>query len=481
MAASSALAWLGGAEETPTNKEAVETPTNKVVASLTADSWADASEPVWPGYGYEAVETPAYPSRPTTYRAADHHPVAPPPPPPEVAKSSMTESHFFEPSGAPFKGIAASLGIGQSPLRLLQGTWVDWEKRSRWYTVNGEICRVRGYQPGRPIGESSKGTYRIVVIDDGVYWGTNQAYVLKWLANGDIIEWQSTDRHRRGFWWYRYTEDDAAAAQWSGSTWRETVADNTWVNEQSEHNRSDPSALLDLIVKRVGADGEKLSNVAGRFGVRFKAIGYEGGTFPDFINSSGVLVISDEYVYRVGYEHSRWRLAGKAKANGKRGEGKAGGKKGKRKDDENGDQAEEEEEEEEEDDDDESSPSDDEDEDKEESDDSREKAKGKGKRKGKEKSKDKGGAGKATDKGKAGKGGNDSAALLEEIVRFIGKSADTTISVLGMKFAPSFNNVVRTNTGRNDGSFKAWLSSSGRFQFVPHESRHNLCYVKVRR
>merc|ERR1712228_741592 len=138
-------------------------------------------------------------------------------------------------------------------------------------------------------------------------------------------------------------------------------------NEESESSGIDASALLDQIVERVGTNGDTLANIAGRFGTRFKHIRYDG-KFPDFIKSSGVLVISDGYVCRSGYEHatssSRWRVAGTGKEgkDGKDGKatGKAekakGGKKGKGKaeddDDDDDDDDEEEEDDDEEDEDD---------------------------------------------------------------------------------------------------------------------------------
>lgn len=71
-------------------------------------------------------------------------------------------------------------------------------------------------------------------------------------------------------------------------------------------------------------------------------------------------------------------------------------------------------------------------------------------------------------------------ALLEEIVQWVGEG-HISISMLGSRFAPIFNRVVRTTNRKNDGRFKAWLQQSERFNFTPDPVHPNMCMVSVRR
>ena len=80
----------------------------------------------------------------------------------------------------------------------------------------------------------------------------------------------------------------------------------------------------------------------------------------------------------------------------------------------------------------------------------------------------------------AARGSGTPDALIAEIKKFVGSDA-MCISVLGGRFASAFNECVRRNGNKDDGSFKAWLHNSGCFIFEPHETKPKFCRVRVAR
>ena len=75
--------------------------------------------------------------------------------------------------------------------------------------------------------------------------------------------------------------------------------------------------------------------------------------------------------------------------------------------------------------------------------------------------------------------GNSYNELAAEIREFIGLDS-VCISVLGGRFAGAYNARVRAGSGKNDGSFKAWLKDCG-FHLGPPlpSSRHHFCSVRA--